>query len=87
MRKPHSASRPKHSKAAPPNFAALKDTEQRERTTPADLDQLRSELRAALERATPVRAKTVLQAMIENIRIDARDNIEPTFRVPAVLWS
>lgn len=40
--------------------------------------------RAALEHSTPTRAKTVLQAMIDNIRVDARDRIEPTFRVPAV---
>jgi hypothetical protein len=69
-------------------LAALNDTEQPERTTPADLDQLRRELRAALEHATPIRAKTVLQAMIENIRVDARDNIEPTFRINhAGRWS
>jgi hypothetical protein len=58
--------------------------EQPERTNPADLDQLRRELSAALEHATPIRAKTILQTMIENIRVDARDNIEPTFRIPAV---
>jgi len=61
---------------------------QRRRATrahdPADLDLLRDELCAVLEHATPVRAKTVLQAMIDGIRVDARDNIEPTFRVPAV---
>lgn len=50
----------------------------------ADLDLLRGELHAALENSTPVRGKTVLQAMIDGIRIDARDSIEPTFRVPAV---
>ena len=26
----------------------------------------------------------MLQNLIENIRVDARDHIEPTFRVPAV---
>jgi hypothetical protein len=60
------------------------DTEQPERITRADLDLLRRELRAALEHSTPTRAKTVLQAMIDGIRVDARDRIEPTFRVPAV---
>ena len=60
------------------------DTEQPERVTPADLDALRHELRAALEHNTAARAKTVLQAMIDGIRVDARDKIEPTFRVPAV---
>jgi site-specific DNA recombinase len=60
------------------------DTEQPERITRADLDALRSELRAALEHSTPARTKTVLQAMIDGIRVDARDRIEPTFRIPAV---
>jgi hypothetical protein len=60
------------------------DTEQPERITRADLDLLRRELRATLEHSTPARTKTVLQAMIDNIRVDARDKIEPTFRVPAV---
>jgi site-specific DNA recombinase len=64
--------------------AADDDTEQPERVTPADLDALRHELRAALEHNTPARAKTVLQAMIDGIRVDARDKIEPTFRIPAV---
>jgi len=60
------------------------DDEQPERTTPADLDVLRSTLRAALKDTTPTRAKSVLQTMIDGIRVDARDHIEPTFRVPAV---
>jgi hypothetical protein len=34
--------------------------------------------------AIPKRVKGVLQAMIDGIRVDARDRIEPTFRVPAV---
>ena len=58
--------------------------EQPERTTPAELDTLRNKLRAALNDSTPARAKTTLQAMIDGIRVHARDNIEPTFRVPAV---
>jgi site-specific DNA recombinase len=60
------------------------DTEQPERTTTADLEHLRGELRAALCNAPPARAKTVLQAVIDEIRVHARDNIQPTFRVPAV---
>jgi site-specific DNA recombinase len=64
--------------------AAADDTEHPERVTPADLDALRRELRAALEHSTPARTKTVLQAMIDTIRVDARDHIEPTFRIPAV---
>ena len=60
------------------------DDEQPERTNAAELDALRSTLRAALEDSTPTRTKTVLQTMIDGIRVDARDRIEPTFRVPAV---
>ena len=62
----------------------LEDTEPPPRTTTADLDQLRRELHAALKHAAPIRAKTVLQAMIDSIRVGARGHIEPTFRVPAV---
>jgi hypothetical protein len=49
-----------------------------------ELDVLRSTLRDALEDSTPTRAKTVLPSMIDEIRVDARDHIEPNFRVPAV---
>jgi len=45
---------------------------------------LRSKLRAALNDSTPARAKTTLQTMIHGIQVHARDNIEPTFRIPAV---
>ncbi len=80
-----STSRPKRSKAEPPNSPRQPTTtEHPERVTPADLDALRHELRSALEHSTPARTKTVLQAMIDTIRVDARDHIEPTFRVPAV---
>jgi hypothetical protein len=54
------------------------------RTGLADLDALRGNLRAALNDSTPTRVKGVLQTMIDTIRVDARDHIEPTFRVPAV---
>jgi hypothetical protein len=37
-----------------------------------------------LNDSDPKRVKGVLQAMIDGIRVDARDQIEPTFRVPAV---
>ncbi len=65
-------------------LAGLNDDEQPERTTPAELDTLRNKLRAALNDSTPARAKTTLHTMIDGIRVHARDNIEPTFRVPAV---
>jgi site-specific DNA recombinase len=65
-------------------LAAQQDDEQPERATTADLDALRGNLRAALNDSTPARVKGVLQTMIDTIRVDARDHIEPTFRVPAV---
>ncbi len=37
-----------------------------------------------LNDSDPKRVKGVLQAMIDGIRVDARDQIDPTFRVPAV---
>jgi hypothetical protein len=44
----------------------------------AELDQLRIELRAALQHATPIRAKTILQAMIDGIRVHAvQDGVAP----------
>jgi site-specific DNA recombinase len=60
------------------------DDEQPERASAADLDALRGNLRAALNDSNPKRVKGVLQAMIDGIRVDARDQIEPIFRVPAV---
>ncbi|HSZ06674.1 MAG TPA: hypothetical protein VK778_15915 [Solirubrobacteraceae bacterium] len=62
---------------------AHQDDEQPERASSDDLDVLRHSLRAALNDSAPTRAKT-LQAMIDGIRVHARDNIEPTFRIPAV---
>ncbi|HXA53439.1 MAG TPA: hypothetical protein VNV37_01055 [Solirubrobacteraceae bacterium] len=64
--------------------ATLDDIEQPERTTAADLDKLRDELRTALRDAAPIRIKTVLQALIDGIRVNGRDCIEPIFHVPAV---
>jgi hypothetical protein len=55
-----------------------------ERANTAELDALRDTLQAALRDSTPTRTKAVLQAMIDGIRVDARDHIEPTFRIPAV---
>jgi hypothetical protein len=37
-----------------------------------------------LNDSDPKRVKGVLQTMIDGIRVDARDQIEPTCRVPAV---
>lgn len=65
-------------------LAAKAEDEQPERATAADLDALRGNLRAALNDSTPSRVKGVLQTMIDTIRVNARDQIEPTFRVPAV---
>jgi site-specific DNA recombinase len=66
------------------DLAAAEDDEQPERVNTAELDALRNTLQAALRDSTPTRTKAVLQAMIDTIRVDARDQIEPTFRVPAV---
>jgi site-specific DNA recombinase len=65
-------------------LAAQDDDEQPERAAAADLDALRENLRTALHESNPKRVKGVLQALIDGIRVDARDQIEPTFRVPAV---
>ena len=65
-------------------LATLEDDKPPERTDAVELDTLRSTLRDALEDSTHTRAKTVLQSMIDEIRVDARDHIEPTFLVPAV---
>jgi hypothetical protein len=65
-------------------LAAQQDDEQPERVSAAALDALRSDLHAMLNDSDPKRVKGVLQAMIDGIRVDARDQIEPTFRVPAV---
>jgi site-specific DNA recombinase len=66
------------------DLAAVEDDEQPERANTAELDTLRNTLQAALRDSTPTRTKAVLQAMIDGIRVDARDQIEPTFRIPAV---
>ncbi len=65
-------------------LAAHENDEQPERATPADLDSLRSTLRAALNASTPTDAKTALHTLIDQIRVEGRDHIEPTFRIPAV---
>ncbi len=65
-------------------LAAREDEEQHERISDEDLDALRGNLRAALDQSDGKRVKPVLQAMIDGIRVDGRDHIEPTFRVPAV---
>ncbi len=64
--------------------ASHDEEEQPERASAADLHLLRDTLRNALNDSTPTHAKTVLQALIDEIRVDSRDHIEPTFRVPAV---
>jgi hypothetical protein len=65
-------------------IAQQDDDEQAERVSAADLDALRGDLHAMLNDSDPKRVKAVLQAMIDGIRVDARDQIDPTFRVPAV---
>jgi site-specific DNA recombinase len=65
-------------------LATQHDDEQPERVSTADLDTLRGHLHTVLNDSNPKAVKNVLQAMIDGIRVDARDQIEPTFRVPAV---
>jgi site-specific DNA recombinase len=65
-------------------LVSQQDDEQLERVSAADLQMLRDTLRVALADASHKHRKTVLQEMIDGIRVDARDHIEPTFRVPAV---
>ena len=45
---------------------------------------MRADLRDVLNNSAPTRVKTVLQTPIDGIQVHARDNIQPTFRVPAV---
>jgi hypothetical protein len=44
----------------------------------------RGKVRAALDNGGPMRVKAILQELTEEVRIDARDAIEPTFLIPAV---
>lgn len=57
-----------------------------------DLDVLRSNLRDALSDAAPKHVKAVLQALIDGIRVDRRDQIDrpcgcPRFALSRVIWS
>jgi hypothetical protein len=70
--------------AAATEIAALADAAPLQRAGAADLDALRGELHAALEDGAPTRVKAMLQALTVEVRIDARDAIEPTFCMPAV---
>lgn len=79
-----SASRQKYLSAAPANLPPSSTTQQYdderpERVSAADLDALRGDLHAMLNDSDPKRVKGVLQAMIDGIRVGARDQIEPTF--------
>jgi site-specific DNA recombinase len=65
-------------------LATRQDEPSPERASTADLDKLRRALQAALKTSTPTRIKPILQALIENIRVEDRENIQPTFRIPAV---
>jgi hypothetical protein len=50
----------------------------------AAVDAIRQRVRAALDDGGPMRVKAILQELTDEIRIDGRDAIEPTFLVPAV---
>ncbi|HXB64298.1 MAG TPA: recombinase family protein [Solirubrobacteraceae bacterium] len=65
-------------------LATLADSEPVQRISEADLDAIRQRVRAALDDGGPMRVKAILQELTDEIRIDGRDAIEPTFLVPAV---
>ncbi len=65
-------------------LATLADSEPVQRISEADLDTIRQRVRAALDDGGPMRVKAILQELTDEIRIDGRDAIEPTFLVPAV---
>jgi hypothetical protein len=62
----------------------LNDSKVARRTTDANLDAIRCRVRAALDGGGPMRVKTIPQEPTEEVRIDARGAIEPTFSIPAV---
>jgi hypothetical protein len=64
----------------PAELAALNDSKPAQRTTDADLDAIRRRVRAAPDDGGPMRVKVILQELTEEVRIDARDAIEPTFQ-------
>jgi hypothetical protein len=65
-------------------LATLADSEPVQRISEADLEAIRQRVRAALDDGGPMRVKAILQELTDEIRIDGRDAIEPTFLVPAV---
>ena len=65
-------------------LATLADSELVQRISEANLDAIRQRVRAALDDGGPMRVKAILQDLTEEIRVDARDAIEPTFVLPAV---
>ena len=65
-------------------LTAHQDATPPERASTADVDKLRQTLHAALKTSTPTHLKPILQALIDNVRVEGRENIEPTFRIPAV---
>lgn len=65
-------------------LAVLSDSEPAQRVTSADLDAIRQRVRSALDDGAPMRVKLILQELTEEVRINARDVIEPTFLIPSV---
>jgi hypothetical protein len=64
-------------------LATLADSEPVQCISETDLDTIRRRVRAALDDGGPVRVKAILQELADEIRIDGRDAIEPTFLIPA----
>jgi hypothetical protein len=72
-----------------PNMRALAEELEREMPGRAgaalsEWQSVASQLAGGAGLETALDELAVLQAMIDGIRVDARDHIEPTFRVPAV---
>jgi site-specific DNA recombinase len=47
-----------------------------------DLDRLRSELQDALEHGPNPARKALIQSLVQDIRVEGRDCVRPTFRIP-----
>jgi site-specific DNA recombinase len=61
---------------------ALAASATQEPPTPADLDELASQLRQVIEHAPVTAKKALAQQLVHEIRVASRDDIRPIFRIP-----
>jgi hypothetical protein len=61
---------------------ALAASAAQEPPTPADLDELASQLRQAVEHAPVTAKKALAQQLVHEIHVASRDDIRPIFRIP-----